>query len=172
MYSEGERRGLLFGNIKSEWSAGNFHWESTEQQRLSRMDINTLPSRSDRSIMGEQLSKMNSISTASQYKCHKLRRTSASSSLVISSYVNKRELASKKQWVKPSLIHKNNCFRKDPPVSCQICCTVRLHTSQNTDSHSCSPLKNGNFNAVTDSKQYDCLCMLISQVTPKHQGTI
>lgn len=60
---------------KSEWSAGNFHRESAEQQMLSKMDTNMLSSRCDRSIMGEQPSKMNSISTVSQYKCHRLRRT-------------------------------------------------------------------------------------------------
>lgn len=46
--------------------------------------------------MGEQLSKMNLISTVSKYKCHKLRRTWASSSPIPSSEVSKRELASKR----------------------------------------------------------------------------
>lgn len=63
---------------------------------LSKMDTNMLSSRCDRSIIGEQFSKMNSISTVSQYKCHKLRRTWDSSSPIPYSEVCKSELAFKR----------------------------------------------------------------------------
>ena len=95
IFWEGEER-LLFNNIQCEPSAGSFHRESAEQQRLSKMDTNMLSSHCDRSITGEQLSKMNSISNVSQYKCLKPRRTWASSSPFPSSEVSKRELASKR----------------------------------------------------------------------------
>lgn len=81
---------------KSEWSAGNFHRESAEQPMLSKMDTNVLSSLCGRSIMGEQFSKMNSISSVSQYKCHKLSWTWASSSPILYSEVCKSKLAFKR----------------------------------------------------------------------------
>lgn len=89
----GGEEGLLAVNL---WPAVNFHRESAEQQMLSKMDTNMLSSCCDRSIMGEQLSKMNSISTVSQYKCHKLRRTRASTSPIPYSELCKSELAFKR----------------------------------------------------------------------------
>lgn len=135
----GGEEGLLFNSIKSEWSAGNFHRESAEQRRLSKMDTNTLSSRCDRSIMGEQLSKMNLISTVSQYKCHKLRRTWASSFPIPSSEVSKREPASKRSSGSRKALSTGSYHpRKDPPVTCQICHAVKLHAFKHINSHSCA----------------------------------
>lgn len=101
------------------------------------MDPNTLSSHCDRSIIGEQLSKMNSISAVSQYKCQKLRRTSASSSPIPSSEVSERAGIKEKEWVKEILID-NNHPGKNPPVMCQICHAVRLQAFKHICSHSCS----------------------------------
>lgn len=99
--------GLLLDNIKFEWSAGNLHSKSTEKQRLSKMVINTLSSFCDRPIMGEQLSKMNSVWTVSQYKCQMLRRTLSiqlSQSLLWGQH--ERAVSKEKQQVKESLDHR------------------------------------------------------------------
>lgn len=142
---------------------------------LSKMDTNMLSSRCDRSIIGEQFSKMNSISTVSQYKCHKLRRTWDSSSPIPYSEVYKSELAFKRS----SRSRKALFTRTTTPGK-----TLLLYAKSATlwnyaffkpiCSHSCSlllQLQKANFNAVTENKSYIHLHILISQTGPKYHST-
>lgn len=163
------------GNIKSEWSAGNSHRRSAGQQRLSKMDTDTLLSCCDRSTMGEHLSKMNSISTVSQYKCHKLRRPWASSFPIPSSEVSKRELASKisigsRKALSTRILTWERPFCHTPNLP--HCETMCFHAHMLSQLLSLLVwLQKGIFSLVTNNKQYNSSPMPVSRVTPKCHST-
>lgn len=161
---------FVFNNIESEWFARNFHRESTEQQRLSKMDTNTLSSCCDRSIMGEQLSKMNSISTVSQYKCLELKGLE----LPVPSSLPLR--LARESWQRETAGQGKPYPQEEPPWERPSCHMPNLthcettHFQMHTLSQFFSPFvwpQKGDFNEVSDNKQYSSLHMLISQATPK-----
>lgn len=95
MYSEGERRGYYSTTLNLSGPPGTFTGRVLSSKGCRKwIQIRCQATVTD-PLWVSSLAKL-TRSQLSQYKCHKLRRTWASSSPIPSSEVSKRELASKR----------------------------------------------------------------------------